>query len=96
MRVFQRNPCWQFLSSGAVMSLPIAHSLKAVENISATTFDDFLYLGYANAWMYPENALVTLNKAEQENPNHNIVRLFRAQANRFYAMMLGDTQITEA
>jgi tetratricopeptide (TPR) repeat protein len=67
--------------------------LAAIENESATSFEDFLYLGYANTWLKPDRALTLLEGAEELSPDHNIVRLFRGQAHRFRAMNLGDLEL---
>ena len=64
--------------------------LEKFENRTASSFDDFLYLGFANIWQKPDDSLALFRAAEERSPNHNIVRLFRAQAGRLCAMKLGN------
>ena len=73
----------------------ISYSEQIAEiNEVRNEFDDLLFLGYAKTWAHPEESIKLLNRADQIDRNHPLVRVFRASAGRIRAMELVDS--TEA
>ncbi|MHB8899259.1 MAG: hypothetical protein ACYC6Y_10980 [Thermoguttaceae bacterium] len=65
-------------------------ALREIEDYKPLGFDDCLYLGFINIWQHPDKSLEWFECAEKESPNQVVVQVYRAQASRLYAMMIGN------
>ena len=76
--------------SGEATNRPIMQGCKRLKMPMRQILTTSLYLGFANVMKNSEVSVRLFDKAEAQSPSHNIVRLYRAQAKRFCAMVIGN------